>query len=382
MNPQEERSDLCVVGLWTQISVWIYRLPTLDILHKEPLTSGENRLRLSSIIDHSSLDTLPRSVTMVTFDSQPYVVVSLADGPVVYYLFDPEQGLLYERKKVALGTKPTTLTICQRTDFASSSASSSSSTSNDLASQRTVLFACSDRPSVISSSNTKLVFSAVNLREVVCMCSFNSEFYGPSLTLVTDAGVILGRIDDIQKLHVRALNLGEPARRIAFIEEEKAYVILTQYIDIYRSDHHFPISKQAQQKIDCPTKIKIIQDCIPPDSTDTVNSIVILDQHTHEARIAVKLLNREEGLSVCLVTFADDLSNCYIVVGTAIIFDDEDTPKLGRLILYRYKSGQLDFVSEKEINGAPHAMLPFQNKLLVAVGSSVSDRVALKTDER
>jgi hypothetical protein len=40
LNPQEERTDLCVVGLWTQISVWIYRLPTLDVLHKEPLASG------------------------------------------------------------------------------------------------------------------------------------------------------------------------------------------------------------------------------------------------------------------------------------------------------------------------------------------------------
>ncbi|CAF4596571.1 unnamed protein product, partial [Rotaria sp. Silwood2] len=40
LNSQEERTNLCVVGLWTQISVWIYRLPTLDVLHKEPLTSG------------------------------------------------------------------------------------------------------------------------------------------------------------------------------------------------------------------------------------------------------------------------------------------------------------------------------------------------------
>ena len=353
LNPQEERSDLCVVGLWTQISVWIYRLPTLDILHKEPLTS----------------DTLPRSVVMITFDAQPYVVVSLADGPIVYYLLDPEQGLLYERKKVALGTKPTTLTICQRTDFSSLP---SSGPSNDFSSHRTVLFACSDRPSVISSSNTKLVFSAVNLREIVCMCSFQSEFYGPSLTLVTDAGVILGRIDDIQKLHVRALNLGEPARRIAFLDEEKAYVLLTQYIDFYRSHQQIPISKQAQQKLDRPTEIKAIQDALPPTPYDITNSIVILDQHTHEARIAVKLLTREEALSVCTVTFADDLSTSYIAAGTAIIFEDEDTPRLGRLLLYRYKNGHLNFVSEKEINGAPHAMLPFQNKLLVSVGSSVS----------
>lgn len=354
LNSQEERTDLCVVGLWTQISVWIYRLPTLDVLHKEPLTS----------------DTLPRSVVMITFDNQPYVIISLADGPIVYYFLDYEQGILYERKKVALGTKPTTLTVCQRADLTLNSSSSSSSMPVDSTIQRTVLFACSDRPTVISSSNSKLIFSAVNLREIVCMCSFNSEFYGASLTLVTDTGVILGRIDDIQKLHVRSVNLGEPARRIAFMEDEKAFIILTQFAEMFQTDSMTSISKQAHQKLDCPTTIKAINDIITQQH-DTADSIVILDQHTHEARVSVRLLNREEALSVCVVTFADDLSSSYIAVGTAIIFEDEDTPKIGRIILYRYKNGHFNFLTEKEINAAPHAMASFQNKLLVAIGSSI-----------
>ena len=41
MNSQDDRTNLCVIGLWTQISVWICRLPTLEIRHKESLTSGE-----------------------------------------------------------------------------------------------------------------------------------------------------------------------------------------------------------------------------------------------------------------------------------------------------------------------------------------------------
>ncbi len=89
------------------------------------------------------------------------------------------------------------------------------------------------------------------------------------------------------------------------------------------------------------------------------------------ARISVRLLNREEALSVCVITFADDLSTSFLAIGTAIIFEDEDTPKFGRIILYRYKNGQLNLITEKELNGAPHAMLAFQGKLLVAVGSSV-----------
>lgn len=89
------------------------------------------------------------------------------------------------------------------------------------------------------------------------------------------------------------------------------------------------------------------------------------------ARVSVRLLNREEALSVCVINFADDLLTSFIAVSTAIIFEDEDTPKIGRILLYRYKNGHLNLITEKELNGAPHAMLAFQGKLLVAVGSSV-----------
>ena len=181
---------------------------------------------------------------MITFGSRPYVFISLADGPIIYYSLDREQGLLYDRKKVSLGTKPTTLTICQQ------SASSSAS---------------------------------VNLREIVCMCSFNSEYYGASLILVTNTGVILGRIDGIQKLHTRTLRLGESVRRIAFIDKEKVYAVLTQSRHECQADGILPVSKQAHQKIDCPTKIKAIEDLTAErNESDNSSSIVILNQHTHE----------------------------------------------------------------------------------------------------
>lgn len=203
---------------------------------------------------------------MITFDSQPYVFISLADGPIIYYSLDREQGLLYDRKKVSLGTKPTTLTICC-----------------EPALSNTVLFACSDYPSVIWTVNNMLTFSSVNLCEIVCMCSFNSEYYGASLTLVTDTGVILGRINGIQKLHKRTLRLGESVRHIAFVDEEKIYAILTQSRHECQADGILPVSKQAHEKIDCTTKIKAIEDLIAErNDSDNSSSVVILDQHTHE----------------------------------------------------------------------------------------------------
>lgn len=70
----------------------------------------------------------------------------------------PLIGMLSEKKKVTLGTQPTVLRPFR-----------SLSTTN--------VFACSDRPTVVYSSNHKLVFSNVNLREVNHMCPLNSEGY-------------------------------------------------------------------------------------------------------------------------------------------------------------------------------------------------------------
>ena len=70
----------------------------------------------------------------------------------------PTTGYLSERKKVILGTQPTVLKTFK-----------SNATTN--------VFACSDRPTVIYSSNHKLVFSNVNLKEVSYMCPLNSEGY-------------------------------------------------------------------------------------------------------------------------------------------------------------------------------------------------------------
>lgn len=83
-------------------------------------------------------------------------------------------GALSECKKVTLGTQPTVLRTFR-----------SLSTSN--------VFACSDRPTVIYSSNHKLVFSNVNLKEVNYMCPLNSEGYPdrsavePSLSCYKDS---------------------------------------------------------------------------------------------------------------------------------------------------------------------------------------------------
>ena len=177
------KSDLCAVGLWTDISARLLKLPSLEELHKEPL-GGE---------------IIPRSILMSLFEGTPYLLVALGDGSLFYFSINPMTRTLGDRKKVTLGTQPTVL--------------------RPFRSQSTVnVFACSDRPTVIYSSNHKLVFSNVNLKEVTHMCPLNAEAYPDSLALATDSSVTIGTIDEIQKLHIRTVPLGESPRRIAYQE--------------------------------------------------------------------------------------------------------------------------------------------------------------------
>ena len=40
LHGNEERAEVCAIGLWTDISVRLLRLPSLEQLHSEPLGGG------------------------------------------------------------------------------------------------------------------------------------------------------------------------------------------------------------------------------------------------------------------------------------------------------------------------------------------------------
>lgn len=82
------------------------------------------------------------------------MLCALGDGHLFNFLLNMTTGELSDRKKVSLGTQPITLRTFSSKDT-------------------THVFAASDRPTVIYSSNRKLLYSNVNLKEVSHMCPFN-----------------------------------------------------------------------------------------------------------------------------------------------------------------------------------------------------------------
>ncbi|KAK8563210.1 hypothetical protein V6N13_018256 [Hibiscus sabdariffa] len=307
INPIGENSNyshLAAVGMWTDISVRIFLLPELNLITKEQL-GGE---------------IIPRSVLLCSFEGSSYLLCALGDGHLLNFQVNMSSGELTDRKKVSLGTQPITL----RT-FSSKNT--------------THVFAASDRPTVIYSSNKKLLYSNVNLKEVSHMCPFNSAAFPDSLAIAKEGELSIGTIDDIQKLHIRTIPLGEHARRICHQEQSRTFAIcsLKNQSTADESEMHF---------------------------------VRLLDDQTYDFISTYPLDTYEYGCSILSCSFSDD-PNVYYCVGTAYVLPEENEPTKGRILVFIVEDGKLQLITEKETKGAVYSLNAFNGKLLAAINQKI-----------
>ncbi|NWI58972.1 DDB1 protein, partial [Calyptomena viridis] len=336
-------SPLCAIGLWTDISARILRLPSFELLHKEML-GGE---------------IIPRSILMTTFESSHYLLCALGDGALFYFGLSLDTGSLSDRKKVTLGTQPTVLRTFR-----------SLSTTN--------VFACSDRPTVIYSSNHKLVFSNVNLKEVNYMCPLNSDGYPDSLALANNSTLTIGTIDEIQKLHIRTVPLYESPRKICYQEVSQCFGVLSSRIEVQDASGGTTAlrpSASTQALSSSVSTSKLFSSSTAPHETSfgeevEVHNLLIIDQHTFEVLHAHQFLQNEYALSLVSCKLGKD-PNTYFIVGTAMVYPEEAEPKQGRIVVFHYSDGKLQSLAEKEVKGAVYSMVEFNGKLLASINSTV-----------
>uniref|UniRef100_A0A668VY59 DNA damage-binding protein 1 n=1 Tax=Oreochromis aureus TaxID=47969 RepID=A0A668VY59_OREAU len=288
-----------------------------------------------------------------------YLLCALGDGALFYFGLDLQTGALSERKKVTLGTQPTVLRTFR-----------SLSTSN--------VFACSDRPTVIYSSNHKLVFSNVNLKEVNYMCPLNSEGYPDSLALANNSTLTIGTIDEIQKLHIRTVPLYESPRRICYQEVSQCFGVLSSRVeiqDVSGTTSAVRPSASTQALSSSVSSSKLFPSSTSPHETSfgeevEVHNLLVVDQHTFEVLHAHQFLPSEYALSLVSCRLGKDPS-VYFIVGTAMVYPEEAEPKQGRIIVFHYTDGKLQTVAEKEVKGAVYSMVEFNGKLLASINSTV-----------
>jgi len=308
-NPRA-KSKIAVIGLWKEVSIKLLLLPELATITTE-LLGGE---------------TIARSVLLCTMDHIDHLLVALGDGHLWSYKLGMTDvsSVIQDRRRFSIGTQPATLSQFRSRDSWH-------------------VFASSDRPTVIHVGAGKMLCSNVNLRGVVSVAGFDTEGFQDCLAIATEKSLMIGRVDDIQKLHIRTVPLGQSPHRLVHLEDGRAFAVsLSGSIDPNGNSDEVEADEQW--------------------------SIAIINDSTMEREHTVMLEPDEWAQALCRLP-ATKSDPEYLVVGTAFIFPGEEESHRGRILVYRLEHKQLVLIAEKEVPGGVLCVTPFYGKILAGVTS-------------
>lgn len=311
-------STLAAVSLWTDISVRVLEVPTLKEVAQEQLAGTIQA----------------RSVKIAQLEGREVLFAGMGDGALVSFEIGAGTSesvpiVLTGKKQTAVGTQPIVLNTF------------------DSAEGTHVFVAC-DRPTVVYSSHGKLNFNNVNVNDVTLMCPYSSEDFPDCLALANEEELTIGMVDDIQKLHVRSIPLGESPRRLVALPFAKAVAVGTL-------GEHLEIDDAVEKSF-----------------------VHLYDDSTFERVATYQLKDYEQVQSMALVQLGPEegAAKPYLVVGTAFLVDGEEEPRKGRLLVFSI-SGTDDsraFLLEatKVVEGGAMALTQVRNKLVAAINSRVA----------
>lgn len=331
---EEGEAFIAAVGLWSEMG----EAPIVELIALPSLKTVE-------LVELGG-DTISRSVLLATLEKLHYLVVAVGDGSLVTFALKLElielalaaaekqesmedtKSVVMERRRLSVGTKPADLRL-----FKSKGADH--------------IFAACDRPTVVYSSTGggKLLVSNVNLQPVTRVCGFDTEGFPECLAIATTDGLHLGAVDEIQKLHITSVPLGEQPRRIEHLESKRVFAILSERTVLEAG------GDEALEHY-----VRVIDDS----RYDT------LDRYK---------LKADEGGSATLVCYFNgeniDKDEEFLVIGTATELADQEDPKEGRILIMRIVDGHVVLSAEKTVDGAVYSMCCYQGMLLVSVGTQV-----------
>lgn len=116
------------------------------------------------------------------------------------------------------------------------------------------------------------------------------------MALATDSTITIGTIDEIQKLHIRTVPLGESPRRIAYQESSQTFGVITMRLDIQSSSGLSPARPSASTQASSTTNSSSVASLLKTGGGTTaptidvgqeveVHNLLIIDQHTFEGNI-------------------------------------------------------------------------------------------------
>ncbi|CAH8852959.1 unnamed protein product [Trichobilharzia szidati] len=359
-TPDASVPHIVAVGLWLGHGLALLKLPNLELVHEEPLpeTTASTGTAL-----------LPRSVLIAQLEDMAYLFAAMGDGTLYFYTIDPSGGhiRLRDAKRVIAGTGPSMFLRQWR-------------------SQRKVnVFVCSNHPCVIYSVKNKLIFANLNLKEVNFMTPLNGVFYTDCIALVTPSSLIIGSVDEIQKLHVRSLPLEETPRRLALQSETGSLGVITCRQEMFQEGMGFkPVRSSISLSPKIPKSTSRLPKTAPSCVSATerkfreieVSSLLIFTQSNLEIQFAHSFYYSQTlvEMAISITSVQSEIhKGPLFAVGTAFLVEDEVEPSKGRIHLFRWdpESSRLETVLVQDVNGSVYQVVDFNGRLLAGINCSV-----------
>eukprot|EP00597_Dinobryon_sp_UTEXLB2267_P016468 CAMPEP_0201093814 /NCGR_PEP_ID=MMETSP0812-20130820/2244_1 /ASSEMBLY_ACC=CAM_ASM_000668 /TAXON_ID=98059 /ORGANISM="Dinobryon sp., Strain UTEXLB2267" /LENGTH=1238 /DNA_ID=CAMNT_0047346135 /DNA_START=28 /DNA_END=3744 /DNA_ORIENTATION=+ len=323
------------LGMWTDNSIRLHELSSLHEVSRTSITG----------------ETQARDVLIVELESKYYLMVGLGDGHLLTYqmLSNPMirvddatheaptasmEVTLTDKRLCALGNLPVTFSFFRNSG------------------EMCVLAAC-DRPTIIYSRNQKILFSVLNTSKstkINGMTPFHAENFPDCLALTSESCLLIGNIEDIQKLHIQSIPLGEEPRRIAHSSKSSLYAVVT--------------SKTVMTN----------------GIEETMCRVLFLDDSSMELISSYDLELLETGFACTTVEFAADplsssasTSKEYFAISTGYIVNDEPDADRGRVLLFEVSSPvrKVDLAVERDFKAAVYSLAAVGGRLAAGVGSKV-----------
>ncbi|KAJ3733076.1 CPSF A subunit region-domain-containing protein [Lentinula guzmanii] len=276
-------------------------------------------------------------------ESHLCVFAGLANGDVVSFemVLEEEEGEKIPNLKnidiISLGeTLPVSFTQFDST------------TATDGSSQRVVL-AVGSRAVAFFWEGTRLRMEPVMLKDVTSIKTFNTQGYPDSLILSTDSGLRIGRMKNLEKIHIRSTSLGyHIPRQIVYEPTQRVFGVGCLYTEPCRVGEEEKMVSSFRL-IDSGSLEVLAQAELQQD--EQIMSLAVID---------IPLSNHNRSLPrkhlFCLGTFFLNPSEIETTSGRILLFDTyqlESSPGLRSLRL----------VGEQEVKGCVYA--------LVGIGGSV-----------
>ncbi|EXJ94392.1 hypothetical protein A1O1_02786 [Capronia coronata CBS 617.96] len=300
----DSQSNVCIVSFWQTASVAILDLHSLDTLQTQTLGTPGSDIPRSVLVAH----VLP--------DAPPTLFVAMADGTVLSCSFDAAKHVLSGMTRILLGTEPVVFKQLPK--------------DNDPQSDLSNVFASCEQPSLIYSSEGRIIYSAVNAESESRVCNFNCEAYPEAIAMATPKELKLALIGKERTTQLQTLPIGETVRCLTYEPTAKMFAM------------------------------GCIRRIMEGGTEALLSSVKIADEVSFKELDSIELQDRE--LVECIVSTGsfetEDESNGYhdmFVVGTSLMEEDAAGEEVtqGRIMVFEVnKEKKLKQVTQIKVKGA------------------------------